>query len=235
MNSIWLAIFPVLLALIAGPATAAEQLIGTDDFPAAELAAGHHGSTVIAFDVEPVGYVEHCRVLRSSGYPALDTAACNIMYRRGKYPPPADTRGPRTIAAGATFHWIVMHMSLTATDLPIDPKDVLIFFDPSLIARNGGQVQAKPPVQLPFRQPSKYPKRERRAQIGGRTWIMLLVGRSGAVEDCGVVRSSGNQELDDTTCAFAREAIHYKPALDSKGKPMFAVDHLYIDWVPPRP
>jgi TonB family protein len=235
LKRLCLALLPALLALASAAAGAPDQLIGNDDFPVAELTAGHHGSTIVAYDIAPIGYVEHCRVLRSSGYPALDKAACNILYRRATYPVTQDKRGPRTIAAGATFHWIVMHTPVTATDLPIDPKDVMVLFDPSLAARNPGQVQVIAPVQQPWRQPSKYPKRERKAQIGGRTYIMVLVNRSGAIEDCSVIRSSGNQELDNATCAFATESIHYKPALDSNKKPMFALDHIYIDWVPPRP
>jgi protein TonB len=235
LKSVRIALFSTLLALASAALGGPDQLIGTDDFPIAELAAGHHGSSTVAYDIAPLGYVEHCRVLRSSGYTALDHAACNILYRHAAYPAAMDRRGPRTIAAGATFHWVVMHAPITSTDLPIDPKDVMILFDPTLAARNPGQVQAKPPVQQPWRQPSKYPKRERRAQIGGRTYIVVLVGHSGTIEDCGVMRSSGNQELDNATCAFATESIHYKPALDTSGKPMFALDHVYIDWVPPRP
>jgi protein TonB len=44
------------------------------------------------------------------------------------------------------------------------------------------------------------------------------VGVDGRVSDCRVVRSSGNAELDATTCRLIERRFRYAPARDAQGR-----------------
>lgn len=63
-----------------------------------------------------------------------------------------------------------------------------------------------------------YPRRAERARIGGTVIVRLSVGADGGVSDCQVTISSGNIELDSTTCRLIRERFRYEPARDSRGR-----------------
>lgn len=65
-----------------------------------------------------------------------------------------------------------------------------------------------------------YPPAAKRAGIEGRVGVVLTVGADGRVSDCTVTSSSGNADLDDTTCRLAKRSGRFKPALDDTGKPI---------------
>lgn len=65
-----------------------------------------------------------------------------------------------------------------------------------------------------------YPPAAKKASIEGRVGVTLTVGADGKVADCKVSTSSGNADLDDTTCRLARRFGRFKPALDEAGKPI---------------
>lgn len=65
-----------------------------------------------------------------------------------------------------------------------------------------------------------YPPAAKKSGIEGRVSVMLTVGVDGKVADCRVTSSSGNSDLDDTTCKLAKRFGRFKPALDDSGKPI---------------
>lgn len=65
-----------------------------------------------------------------------------------------------------------------------------------------------------------YPPAAKRAGVQGRVSVALSVGADGKVADCRVTASSGNADLDETTCRLAKRFGRYKPALDENGKPI---------------
>jgi protein TonB len=65
-----------------------------------------------------------------------------------------------------------------------------------------------------------YPPAAKRAGIGGRVSVVLVVGPDGRVADCKVTASSGNSDLDETTCRLAKRFGKFKPALDENGHPI---------------
>ncbi|MBX9732328.1 MAG: energy transducer TonB [Sphingomonas sp.] len=76
-----------------------------------------------------------------------------------------------------------------------------------------------------------YPEGPYRAGIGGTLYVHYVVGVKGRVTACRVVRSSGNAELDDTTCRLITERFRYKPRRDAEGKPIPTViveDHTWV-------
>ena len=62
-----------------------------------------------------------------------------------------------------------------------------------------------------------YPRAAYRARIGGIVTARLSIGADGRVVECSVSRSSGNAELDETTCRLIRQRFRYAPARDRDG------------------
>jgi len=65
-----------------------------------------------------------------------------------------------------------------------------------------------------------YPPHLRRAGIGGTVAVHMTVEPNGRVSRCSVAASSGNTELDRTTCRLVRERYVYEPARDAQGRPV---------------
>ncbi|GAA4773614.1 hypothetical protein GCM10023219_21130 [Stakelama sediminis] len=68
-----------------------------------------------------------------------------------------------------------------------------------------------------------YPAAARKAGEQGRAVVGYTVDTHGTPVDCTIVKSSGSQTLDSTTCALVTQRFRYKPARDKAGKPV--VEH----------
>ncbi|WP_213980223.1 energy transducer TonB, partial [Sphingomonas sp. dw_22] len=66
---------------------------------------------------------------------------------------------------------------------------------------------------------SDYPRPALRAGASGTVYLRFTVGVKGRVTDCTVTRSSGNADLDETTCRLIRQRFRYKPSRDANGRP----------------
>ncbi|WP_294322025.1 energy transducer TonB [uncultured Sphingomonas sp.] len=86
---------PVKIAAIAKRAEGANaaQWITNDDYPTSALNGNRQGVSFIGWTVSPSGRISDCRVLRSSGTPDLDKAACEAIQKRGRYRPALDAAG----------------------------------------------------------------------------------------------------------------------------------------------
>jgi periplasmic protein TonB len=65
-----------------------------------------------------------------------------------------------------------------------------------------------------------YPKTAAKAKIGGTVVAYYTVLASGRVAGCQIKQSSGNSELDATTCSLIEERFRYRPARNSGGEPI---------------
>lgn len=63
-----------------------------------------------------------------------------------------------------------------------------------------------------------YPSGPLRARIGGTVTIRYVITDRGRVAQCRVVQSSGNAELDATTCRLVTERFRFRPARDARGR-----------------
>ncbi|HEY1605954.1 MAG TPA: energy transducer TonB [Allosphingosinicella sp.] len=70
---------------------------------------------------------------------------------------------------------------------------------------------------------SDYPHRTGEAKIGGSVSVRFFVETNGHVTDCVVTRSSGNGDLDATTCRLVEKRFRYKPATDAAGHPVRSI------------
>lgn len=67
---------------------------------------------------------------------------------------------------------------------------------------------------------SDYPISALRARIGGTVHLRFIVAPNGRVSQCTVTRSSGNADLDSTTCRLIQRRFRYEPARDASGRPV---------------
>ncbi|MBC9034029.1 energy transducer TonB [Sphingomonas sp. JC676] len=80
---------------------------------------------------------------------------------------------------------------------------------------------------------SDYPRAALRAGISGTVHLRFTVGVKGRVTDCTVTRSSGNRDLDETTCRLIQQRFRYKPSRDANGRPYpdtVTGDHEWTLW-----
>jgi protein TonB len=70
---------------------------------------------------------------------------------------------------------------------------------------------------------SDYPQSARLAKVGGSVSVLFTVEKDGRVNGCRVVRSSGNADLDSTTCRLIEQRFVYKPGTDAQGRPVQTV------------
>lgn len=65
-----------------------------------------------------------------------------------------------------------------------------------------------------------YPAAALRANASGRVTVVLSIDTSGRVANCKVTSSSGNSDLDDTTCRLATRRGRFNVAKDAAGNPI---------------
>lgn len=82
--------------------------------------------------------------------------------------------------------------------------------------------------------PDAYPPAAQRAGAQGRVVARLTIGTDGRVSDCSITSSSGNSDLDNTTCRIARSRVRYTPAKDDNGAPIASTANLPVRWVLPE-
>lgn len=78
-----------------------------------------------------------------------------------------------------------------------------------------------------------YPARALREQAAGVTGFQVTIGADGRVSGCTVTKSSGNAELDDTTCKKVTQRARFNPATDGEGQPTTGSYSGSIRWVIP--
>jgi len=76
------------------------------DYARSGLPRGAQGTVVIGFRVRSDGGVDNCRTMRSSGYPAIDQATCQLVEQRFRFRPAQDSAGrPIDYVENTDFTW----------------------------------------------------------------------------------------------------------------------------------
>ena len=84
---------------------------------------------------------------------------------------------------------------------------------------------------------SDYPRAALKAGASGTVYLRFTVGVKGRVTDCIVTRSSGNADLDETTCRLIQQRFRYRPSRDANGRPYPDVvtgEHEWTLWRRPQ-
>lgn len=65
---------------------------------------------------------------------------------------------------------------------------------------------------------SDYPRSASRAKVGGDVEVRFTVQPNGRVTGCRVSRSSGDADIDATTCRLIEQRFRFRPATNSRGE-----------------
>lgn len=76
----------------------------------------------------------------------------------------------------------------------------------------------------------RYPAAARRAGAQGRVGMKLTIDHSGRVADCEITSSSGNADLDQTSCGIAIAKLRYAPARDAANQAIESRVRLGVKW-----
>ncbi|MEO5867083.1 MAG: energy transducer TonB, partial [Sphingomonas sp.] len=77
---------------------------------------------------------------------------------------------------------------------------------------------------------SDYPRSAYEAGFSGTVYTVMTIGTNGRVTNCKVARSSGNTDIDATTCRVILERFRFEPARDASGKPVVDEIDGQHDW-----
>lgn len=77
---------------------------------------------------------------------------------------------------------------------------------------------------------SDYPRSAKRAGAQGSVAIGFVVRIDGRVEQCEILSSSGNDELDATTCRLVEKRFRYRSARDGAGNPVASRARTVYTW-----
>ncbi|MEO6114375.1 MAG: energy transducer TonB [Sphingomicrobium sp.] len=78
-----------------------------------------------------------------------------------------------------------------------------------------------------------YPSDAVKREAGGEAEIRVLVGTDGVARECRLVSSSGDAQLDATTCAIFVRRARYRPARNKAGQAVEAPYVVSLRWVIP--
>jgi len=96
----------------------------------------------------------------------------------------------------------------------------------------GGWEDETPPRRIRGRlRDSDFPQAAADAGADGVVSVRYYVETDGRVSGCRVTRSSGNAELDGTTCRLIEKRFRYDPSRDARGHPVRSVVVVDHEWV----
>lgn len=80
---------------VAAPLGDPARWVSPDDYPPGELRREHEGVTRFRLSIGTDGRVTNCAIIGSSGWPALDAAACAKLSARATFRPAIDENGDK--------------------------------------------------------------------------------------------------------------------------------------------
>ena len=96
------------VASFARPKKAMSKYASPNDYPNSALSTGVEGDAHALVDVDVEGRASNCRIIRSSGNRAIDTATCTIVTKRARYEPARNAKGEAvTSPYYLVFRWAI--------------------------------------------------------------------------------------------------------------------------------
>lgn len=82
--------------------------VTTQDYPTADIRAGHTGTVRFRLAIDASGRVTDCTITQSSGYAGLDDATCRNVTRRARFDSASDGMGEKTAGTyNGTIRWVI--------------------------------------------------------------------------------------------------------------------------------
>lgn len=103
-----------------------------------------------------------------------------------------------------------------------------------LLMLAGAVVAATPVTPLPWFDFEDYPMKAFEKKAEGVTQFELLVAPDGRIASCIVTGSSGNEDLDKTTCFLSSKRVKFSPARGPDGQPVYGVYRSQALWALPE-
>ena len=75
-----------------------------------------------------------------------------------------------------------------------------------------------------------YPRSAAKARAGGAVVAFFDVQVNGRATNCRISESSGNADLDATTCRLIEKRFRYRPAVDAQGRPVVSEEGWRQTW-----
>ncbi len=202
--------------MAATPRTSPGSWVSEFDYPLQALRESRSGNTSFRVVINKWGRVSDCQVTESSGHADLDKATCNTVGVKGLFWPQTD--GNSNSIDGGTFssriRWAVP-AELPPESLPAAPPlPVAATFVPTLTYPRGPIIENFSWNKVTL---SDYPPLALKAKAQGISQISFVVNVDGSRQDCRIVVSSGNAELDAKSCIIATERAKTRPAQDING------------------
>lgn len=92
----------------AKPRNDAAGWVTTNDYPTADIRAGHTGTVRFRLSLDTSGRVTECTITQSSGHPGLDAATCRNIAKRARFDAATDTSGSRIPGTySGTIQWVI--------------------------------------------------------------------------------------------------------------------------------
>jgi TonB family protein len=99
---------------------------------------------------------------------------------------------------------------------------------------SGAVVAATPATPQPWFEFKDYPMKAFEKSAEGVTRFELLIAPDGRIADCKVTSSSGNEELDKTSCFLASKRAKFRPARDADGRAVWGTYRTQALWALPE-
>jgi hypothetical protein len=177
-------------------------------------------------DVDSAGRAAGCRPLRAGAHPELDAFACTLLMRPGYF---NATLVPQRESLASRWVMGLRWESLTAAAHRER--------EPEFSGEGRAGPPAPPPPPRPQTEggpPSQGPRRTIRAPLAANDYhdiadqrisddhleAELAVDEEGAPTGCRVSGSSGNQVVDERTCALLAERARFTQRVDASGTPI---------------
>ena len=141
-------------------------------------------------------------------------------------PPPKDAPPPPPMAPPPPMN-IAVHAPpiQTVSVIPPPRPPAVIIPPPAPVAAPPAPPPPKRANPIPKGSPGRwattddYPSRALREEAQGTTGFAVVVNASGRVDSCSITSSSGNSQLDETTCRLVTQRARFDPKLDAQGNP----------------
>ncbi len=93
---------------VARPRGDVARWVTTDDYPTADVRAGHTGTVRFRLAIDGAGRVTGCTVTQSSGYAGLDAATCRNVTKRARFDAASDGTGDKVTGTyEGTIRWVI--------------------------------------------------------------------------------------------------------------------------------
>ena len=177
-------------------------------YPEVSKTQKEEGRAIVQFVITKTGAVDSVKVVKSSGYTALDAEALRVVESMPKWIP-----GKKFGKAVNMKYTIPVNFKLPENK-PAEEKRVF-----TKLERQPEFPGGKEALLKFLKDNVQYPKDAQRNSEEGRSVVSFIVNKDGSISDVKVVKSSGSPSLDEEAVRVLSSMPDWKPGLQ-EGRPV---------------